>query len=1280
MIYKVHYLKVNVMLFFKLIEKISVNIQHIILILRYLTIFQLGEEEIIPDWQVPLADKSITNNINQLLNRIQRLEELKGRVQELPKLIQFSIPKQEKKKAVSPTAPTSKDPKNIIEELATRHLTEDVMNMAQVFQEDTGQPQTIEMMNNRMIEIMKVFERQTNKLHRAVNEQDVLESKFQKIQQEFRNLREEKEIMEDELQKMKTSEEGKQAPETRKKMLSKLVKIEEKGTTEEKQVPSEKAHLTKEKDPTQMKEDLYKAQEDIQSLQEEKKMLEEKLEKALQEVEMAKIQLAEIPPTIPDWQFPLSAGVEAVPKKGKKTSKGKAKGDDLKEVPISGTEKTTPKSQTGKTSEVLPRKSQELSKSKGSAGVTEKVLKQASQPEDSDKKREESKKIKSEMVDSKDVSKTKDSSEMKKRRLKGAGKDVSIEEKQQLPDSAKDEKILPVILDKHVEMLPPDSKSRKEEITISPQQHVPSTKQKTLQITPEFKMKDTAEAKPLTLQKEIQRLDIDSAGLQKEEESHDLINKSMLQLKDHLTELKGMIEAETLAKLLLESDNEKLPERQKLELLQILNQLIIPDEIQQAGEKEDDEKKRTLLANIVSAVRLLLQEQPPEADLSEKEKNDLVEERTAILSILDSHVKDYQQVRKHENIETEIRMLSEERIQLRAQVELNMKDLEQAQALVSSQPSEINENRVKEVEKQGALLADKLEANQQELERVRFFEEKKIDKLSKESLSLLATLKSIVKELEETEALAATQPSIISDLKIKELTELKNEVTEHLEQNLQNMQKAWSYAPGLTIESRLQEKELEELHELSELKKQLLETLESNKKALQEVQDLAAAQACSVNEHMLQELTEQRSHLTIDLEATLDGIQDVCHRPAKRNTFIQPSEKELYDLHKLSEKKGQLLEMLESNWRELEEVQELAAIQPSNITAYKLQELTEQRKQVTTELEATLDGIQNICRQTSETSTFTQPSEKEIFELHELTEKKQQLLEALESSEKELHEIQELEATQPGSINEHKLQKLTEQKGFLIMDLGETLDDIEKLCRHNSERITFIQPSEEELHELNELSDKKHQVLKTLESNQKELQEIQKCAPIKPDSVTEHRTQQLNEERTSLITELEATLDGMQNVCRRASEKITFIQPTEKEIHELHELSEKKHQLLETLGSNRKEIQEIQELVATQPDSVSEHKLQKLTKQRIHWTSDLEAAVYDIQNICHKASERTILIQSTEKELHELQELTKKKQQLLEILESNLKEIQEIQELSTTQSDSINGNLLNCKT
>lgn len=69
-----------------------------------------------------------------------------------------------------------------------------------------------------------------------------------------------------------------------------------------------------------------------------------------------------------------------------------------------------------------------------------------------------------------------------------------------MPDSAKDEeKILPVILDKHVEILPPDLKSLREEITVSPQlsmeERALSTEQKSLRITPEFKMKDTAEFK-----------------------------------------------------------------------------------------------------------------------------------------------------------------------------------------------------------------------------------------------------------------------------------------------------------------------------------------------------------------------------------------------------------------------------------------------------------------------------------------------------------------------------------------------------------------------------------------------------------------------------------------------------------------------------------------------------------------------------------------------------------------------------------------------------------------
>ncbi|XP_067398650.1 uncharacterized protein CCDC7 [Emydura macquarii macquarii] len=55
---------------------------------------ELGEDELVPDWQLPLADKDITNNIAKLVQRFQKLEELKGRVQDLPKSIQIPTAKQ----------------------------------------------------------------------------------------------------------------------------------------------------------------------------------------------------------------------------------------------------------------------------------------------------------------------------------------------------------------------------------------------------------------------------------------------------------------------------------------------------------------------------------------------------------------------------------------------------------------------------------------------------------------------------------------------------------------------------------------------------------------------------------------------------------------------------------------------------------------------------------------------------------------------------------------------------------------------------------------------------------------------------------------------------------------------------------------------------------------------------------------------------------------------------------------------------------------------------------
>ncbi|KAM9163522.1 uncharacterized protein ACDP82_001305 [Pangshura tecta] len=258
------------------------------------SLLKLGEDELIPDWQLPLADKDITNNIAKLVQRIQKLEELKGRVQDLPKSIQIPVAKQEKKKRASPVPSSHRDPKAILEDLVMKHATEDVVSMTHALEDDLT-PLTIETMSTRILDIMKVFERQTNKLQRISNEQDVLEGKYQKIQNEYQLLAEEKQIMENELQKMREEEKlGKEKiiPESRKRFLSKL---ERKQPVEDAEVSSlsgfqavgearrvSVVQSKKESENQKMKEDLIKAQENLQVLEREKKNLEEKLQKALE--------------------------------------------------------------------------------------------------------------------------------------------------------------------------------------------------------------------------------------------------------------------------------------------------------------------------------------------------------------------------------------------------------------------------------------------------------------------------------------------------------------------------------------------------------------------------------------------------------------------------------------------------------------------------------------------------------------------------------------------------------------------------------------------------------------------------------------------------------------------------------------------------------------------------------------------------------------------------------------------------------------------------------------
>ncbi|XP_053115037.1 golgin subfamily A member 4 isoform X2 [Hemicordylus capensis] len=1206
---------------------------------------EIGEEEIIPDWQVPLADKSITDNINKLMNRIERLEELKGRVQELPKLIQISTPKQEKRRPVSPAPPTTKDPKSIIEELATKHATEDVMNMVEVFQEDAG-PQTIESMNNRMLEIMKVFERQTNKLHRVSNEQDVLEGKLQKIQHEFRKLAEEKEIMEDELQKMKESSEGEKLTEGRKKLFQKL----EKTKADEKQVAPEKAHMQKrpsihpkQKDIEHLKtkEELAKAQANILSLEQEKKMLEEMLQKALEETGKVKIQLAEIPPNIPDWEFPSTlTGEEDLTKKDKKPKGELGKSQDISTAPQTKDVKHKKKGAAHPDVEKGPS-----SPEKESLGVTENIRKLSATSEGTaqltDKKTEESKKKvkaegKSETVESKGAIKHKDSVEMKNRRStsKGAGKAVPelsplppVEEMPYLSDSTKaKEQILPVTLEKSSRKIPsPDSQIRETEIPISPQidEGMPITKER---------------ASPL-LSEERDSLTLLSAEPKK------IIEESK-------TVVSGITPVPELTKIMERIPTAFTPEEAQATVTMAKERIPIP------YATED----RSLTLEKAPSVEGL-----PKLDaigFQEKEVKKMAEKGRVLLENLESNLKGLQEAEGArptlQDVGKEINTLSKNRSQLLARLELNMKNLEEAQAIAATKPSEMNENKVKELLQQRELLAANLETNQQDLQSAKVLEaslkekdkhEKEINELSEKRKALLANLDSNLENLQEAQALAAAEPGSVSDEKLKELTEETKLLTADLESNLQDLQRAQAYAPGLPEERRLTEREL---YKLSEKKQLLLKDLESKQKELQEAQALAAIQPGSVSEYKLQELAEQQKHLTADLEATAQDIRVAEHHVFEKAVTVQP-ERELYDL---SMKKQLLLKDLEAKQKELQEAQALAAINPGSISEHKLQELAEQQKHLTADLEA-MQEIFDAERHAFEKAITVQSPERELYEL---SEKKEHLLKNLEFKQKELQEAQALAATQPGSISEYKLRELAEQQKHLSAELEETKQDIRDAERRSFEKAIIVQPPERELYKL---SMKKQLLLKDLESKQKELQEAQALAAIQPGSISEHKLQELVEQQKLLTADLEATARDIRIAEHHVFKEAVTVQPAERE---LYELSMKKELLLKDLESKQIELQEAQALAAIQPGSISEHKLQELAEQQKLLTVDLEATARDIRVAEHRVFEEAVTIRPAERELFNL---SMKKQFLLKDLESKQNELQEAQALAAIQPGSV---------
>ncbi|KAM4812130.1 coiled-coil domain-containing protein 7 [Urocitellus parryii] len=178
-------------------------------------------------------------------------------------------------------------------------------------------------MTNQFNMMLKVFEKQSDMLKRAEDDQSLLEAKYKQMQNDFELLSEEKSVLENELQKLKDIE------ITQKKHVSdrtkKTVKIEKK---KDKEKPVDSERVLSQGIQLKVKESLFQVQKRADALETENRVLQEQLKQALQEAERSKLQL----------DYFLNQGVELIKSEGKtktmETGFGKTQGEHSKNMPL----------------------------------------------------------------------------------------------------------------------------------------------------------------------------------------------------------------------------------------------------------------------------------------------------------------------------------------------------------------------------------------------------------------------------------------------------------------------------------------------------------------------------------------------------------------------------------------------------------------------------------------------------------------------------------------------------------------------------------------------------------------------------------------------------------------------------------------------------------------------------------------------------------------------------------------------------------------------------------
>ncbi|XP_076729010.1 coiled-coil domain-containing protein 7 [Callospermophilus lateralis] len=304
-------------------------------------------------------EKTVSLNISKVVTQMQKLEELKNQLTQMPKYSLKDMPCKSTKSFVESVSSMQEGSEMELSEFIKTHSIEEVLDTSEIETQpdqlnssslQMGELSTVEFWQCREAEfsdsvkichpclhrvpdqdtasvtnqfnmMLKVFEKQSDMLKRAEDDQGLLEAKYKQMQNDFELLSEEKSVLENELQKLKDIEKKKPTYDRTKK----TVKIEKK---KDKEKPEDSERMLPQGSQLKVKESLFQVQKRADALETENKVLQEQLKQALQEAEKSKLQL----------DYFLNQGVELIKSEGKtktmETGFGKTQGEHSKNMPL----------------------------------------------------------------------------------------------------------------------------------------------------------------------------------------------------------------------------------------------------------------------------------------------------------------------------------------------------------------------------------------------------------------------------------------------------------------------------------------------------------------------------------------------------------------------------------------------------------------------------------------------------------------------------------------------------------------------------------------------------------------------------------------------------------------------------------------------------------------------------------------------------------------------------------------------------------------------------------